>query len=235
MFCCVDCRVLHEQKTHNFSDAIEEILEDIDCPICQNEPLILKSEFHTDILDHILKAHMPLRCNKCSKIYTTIEDLLSFSKCFQNDDSCVSENIDELSKASMEPQTSAITISTQTSPFKSDTDFNQISAINMKWKIKSTSVRDSIGGSNEFISDSVSSLKNISSISNSSLRRSIDINTTMPYNKGKLVRTTSTPLPSDVFLTNQKVQTQYHYQSTEQLSSISNSANESINQSTNQI
>uniref|UniRef100_T1H268 Uncharacterized protein n=1 Tax=Megaselia scalaris TaxID=36166 RepID=T1H268_MEGSC len=94
---------------------------------------------------------------------------------------------------------------------------------------------DSIGGSNEFISDSVSSLKNISSISNSSLRRSIDINTTMPYNKGKLVRTTSTPLPSDVFLTNQKVQTQYHYQSTEQLSSISNSANESINQSTNQI
>ncbi|KAL5273441.1 hypothetical protein ACFFRR_000270 [Megaselia abdita] len=226
MFCCVDCRVLHEQKTHNLSGIDEQLPEDIECPICQNEQFILKSDISTTLIEHILQLHMPLRCNKCSKIYTTLEDLLCFSKCFKDPNHCGEGDADELSKASMDPQTSVMTISTQTSPYKVELDSNQISMINMKWKVKTTSVRESIGGSNEFISDSVSSLKNISSISNSSLRRSIDINTTLPFNKGKLVRTTSTPLPSEVFLSNPKVHTNYHYQSTEHLSSIHHSANE---------
>lgn len=223
MFCCVDCRVLHEQKTHNIYDTSEPLPEGVECPICEDQQFLLKSDISTDLLEHILKVHMPLRCNKCSKIYTTLEDLLCFSKCFKDANQCGEEN-SELSKASMDPQTSVMTISTQTSPYKVDSD--QISMINVKWKVKTASVRESIGGSNEFISDSVSSIKNISSISNSSLRRSIDINTTLPYNKGKLVRTTSTPLPSDVFIPNQKVHTHYHYQSTEHLSSIHHSANE---------
>lgn len=222
MFCCVDCRLLHEQKTHNLTEKISEV----DCPICRNEAFLLKSDISTELIEHILKTHMPLHCNKCSKVYVTLEDLLCFSKCFKDGSQCDEVDTEGLSKASMEPQTSVMTISTQTSPYRLESDSSQISMINMKWKVKTACVRESIGGSNEFISDSVSSIKNISSINNSSQRKSIDVNTTLPYTKGKLVRTTSTPLPSEVFLPNPKIHTNYHYQSTEHLSSINHSGNE---------
>lgn len=214
MFCCADCRFLHEQKKHNIK---EKFVPELDCPICQNDQFFLKQDVSTELLKHIHETHMPLNCNKCSKIYTTMEDLLCFSKCFKETNICEENPVNEVARdnSNMNPHSTVVTMSTQTqTPGPSD-----ISMINLKWKARTTSIRESIGGSNEFISDSASSIKNISSISNSSLRRSIDINTTLPSNKGKLVRTTSTPL-----FANQKINQQY--QSTEHLSSILHSSNE---------
>lgn len=69
-----------------------------------------------------------------------------------------------------------------------------MSLINLRWSVKSKLTHE------EFVCDSVSSLRNISSISNSSLRRSLDA---IIKPKSQLVRTTSTPVHAELLCTKQ--------------------------------
>lgn len=150
------------------------------------------------MLSHIELNHLPLRCQKCFKIYNKIDDLKEFSKCIhpsavcQNQESLATDQscyTDEASKVTVTKAPMAHCMTSQNSPMRRQ-DFNEshmtpISIINMRWKAKSKLTHE------EFISDSVSSIKNISSISNSSIRRSMGVASAV---KGKIVRCSSTPV-----------------------------------------
>ncbi|XP_055853936.1 mitosis initiation protein fs(1)Ya [Episyrphus balteatus] len=203
VFCCSECREKHEHKTHaSVMQSVEPILY-MFCPICEKKPLVLHDELmQPDLLSHIADKHLPLNCRKCSRLYTKIGDFLNFSKCMQNNISCnlevaiVSSSSQLTEEPTQQPLKSfASSVSTQTSPFRvadiNDSHLTPISMINLRWKAKSKITE-------EFISDSVSSIKNISSINNSSLRKSIGLGGG-PLTKGKLVRSTSTPLQAEIF------------------------------------
>lgn len=172
------------------------------CPICEQRPLLLQEEMHGELLAHIESCHLPLSCRKCQRNYTRIDDLREFSKCVDrqqdcsgastiNDLTCDTEASKVTVKKAPNGQCAIIstTISTQTSP-----GVTPISVINMNWKAKNRITHE------EFISDSVSSIRNLSSISssgNSSIRRSIGqlvVNPPETVVKGKVIRSTSTPL-----------------------------------------
>ncbi|XP_055923999.1 mitosis initiation protein fs(1)Ya [Eupeodes corollae] len=225
VFCCSECREKHELKNHAIVvQCVKPVLHSF-CPICEKKPLVLHELMHIELLNHIAETHLPLNCRKCSRLYTKIEDLIKFSKCVQSNVSCnleaaivtASQISEELTQ---QPLTSfASSVSTQTSPFRvpdiNDSHLTPISMINLRWKAKSKITE-------EFISDSVSSIKNISSINNSSLRKSIGLGG--PLTKGKLVRSTSTPLQAELVA---KPKDQVFNVSGVHMSSIHNSVSES--------
>ncbi|KAH8246435.1 hypothetical protein KR026_011450, partial [Drosophila bipectinata] len=159
------------------------------CPICERRPLLLREEMHGELLAHIEACHLPLRCRKCQRNYTRIDDLREFSKCADQQQDCSGSSDltcdTEASKITVKKAPAIVystTMSTQTSPV-----VTPISLFNMRWKAKRSITHE------EYISDSVSSIRNLSSISNSSIRRSIGQMGGIS-DKGKLIRTTSTPL-----------------------------------------
>ncbi|KAM7350195.1 female sterile (1) Young arrest isoform 1-T2 [Cochliomyia hominivorax] len=219
VFCCAECRHKHEIKNHaivvrkpkvnsavngnNTSEYVTKTETDFDtiylfCAICEKRPLPLQPDLHNEMLLHIEYNHLPLRCQKCFKIYNKIDDLKEFSKCIQpnvvcqNQESLTSNQscyTDDASKVTVTKAPMAHCMASQNSPMRRQ-DFNEshmtpISIINMRWKAKSKLSNE------EFISDSVSSIKNISSISNSSIRRSMGVASAV---KGKVVRCSSTPV-----------------------------------------
>lgn len=229
VFCCAECRHKHEIKNHAIvvrKPIMSEISKSGDqqsesdkamqvagfetiylfCPICEKRPLPLQPELHNEMLIHIECHHLPLRCEKCSKIYSKIDDLKEFSRCMHPTSLCQSQEslhnqscyTDEASKVTV---TKAM-MQAHTSPMRRH-DFNEshmtpISIINMRWKAKSKLTHE------EFISDSVSSIKNISSISNSSTRRSIGVTSAV---KGKVIRCSSTPVHLEMVFAKPKEQT----------------------------
>ncbi|EDV45674.1 mitosis initiation protein fs(1)Ya [Drosophila erecta] len=212
IFCCGKCRQMHQFKAHAIAvreplglraagGGIAEHRHQMEsgavtiyvfCPICERRPLLLREEMHGELLAHIETCHLPLRCRKCQRNYTRVDDLREFSKCVDQQQSCAAASctdatgVTETSKATLKKAANSTAISTQTSPA-----VTPISLINMRWKAKSRVTHE------EFISDSVSSIRNLSSFSNSSVRRSIGhlgVNASEAVEKGKVIRSTSTPL-----------------------------------------
>ncbi|KAH8386648.1 hypothetical protein KR093_001718 [Drosophila rubida] len=243
IFCCAKCRQKHQFNTHAIAvsqKAQKNMMQDgphdddcrnndiqlsattiyVFCPICEQKPLTLRKEMYAELLAHIETVHLPLRCRKCLRHYTKIDDLLDFSKCVDLSQHCnasiITNSMDanqtcdtDASKITVKPATvtatvASNTISTQTSPCitkdLNDTQLQQqgqhlnltpISLFNMRWKAKSRLTQE------EFISDSVSSIRNLStdSVNLSLQRRSIGrLTAPAPDIKGKVIRSTSTPL-----------------------------------------
>ncbi|KAH8411573.1 hypothetical protein KR215_006881 [Drosophila sulfurigaster] len=243
IFCCAKCRQKHQFNTHAIAvsqkkpsanqmmqhDAEGDIAHNdvpqatttiyVFCPICEQKPLTLHKEIYAELLAHIESVHLPLRCRKCLRYYTKVDDLLDFSKCVNLSQNCSSSSsnsssIDtnqscdtDASKITVKKAMATVasnTISTQTSPCtgKDLNDTQQhyqrhltpISLFNLRWKAKSRLTQE------EFISDSVSSIRNLSTDSdNLSLqRRSIGqltvASAAATATKGKVIRSTSTPL-----------------------------------------
>ncbi|XP_034671173.1 mitosis initiation protein fs(1)Ya [Drosophila subobscura] len=216
VFCCGKCRSKHQFKTHAIAvreplavaSAVGGIVEHkiemesgrttiyVFCPICEQKPLMLCEEIYAELLAHIETAHLPLRCRKCLRNYTKISDLREFSKCVDMRQDCSGSSSDltantDASKVTVKQALAQVpmctsSISTQTSP-----GMTPISLINMRWKAKSR-----VTTHEEMISDSVSSIRNISSISNGSIRRSIGQLSSLheTVEKGKVIRSTSTPV-----------------------------------------
>ncbi|XP_030378566.1 mitosis initiation protein fs(1)Ya [Scaptodrosophila lebanonensis] len=253
IFCCGNCRQKHQFATHAIAvrlppgpdristvsmadNGIEngsgssfpsEITKTIYvfCPICEQKPLLLREEIYAELLAHIESAHLPLNCRKCQRRYTRIEDLREFSKCADVAQSCSARSDQtcdtDASKITVKRTETSVAsnMSTQTSPNVNDTQHKTpISLINLHWKAKGKVAHE------EFISDSMSSIRNISSISNSSVRRSIGQLGGGVEVRGKIIRSTSTPLQVDtMFAKPKEPPTFMHSSSGGHMSSIYNS------------
>ncbi|XP_058451449.1 mitosis initiation protein fs(1)Ya [Malaya genurostris] len=81
VFCCAKCRQKHEDNNHKDVIAIRQI-----CYICNNRPFPLRIDTkvvpNNLLVGHILKEHLPLRCNRCAKIFHTAADFQSITRCF---------------------------------------------------------------------------------------------------------------------------------------------------------
>ncbi|XP_011201892.2 mitosis initiation protein fs(1)Ya [Bactrocera dorsalis] len=254
IFCCAECRYKHEIKTHAIvvqkpkisnqsnEDVPSAKLEDqskkaetnhiyLFCPLCERKPMPLQREMYAEMLAHVEQNHLPLRCRKCAKVYNRLDDLQNFSKCTQiaaptccyPDKGCCNQLDHTCDTVTLQKEFARVTISTQTSPQRRQSDeFHEtpMSLINLRWKAKSKLTHE------EFVCDSVSSLRNISSISNSSLRRSLDA---IIKPKGQIVRTTSTPVHAELLCTKHTERT--FNASGAQVSSIYHSGGETDNHS----
>lgn len=222
IFCCAECRYKHEIKNHaiviqkpikenekeecgtNKTTECDEIY--VFCPICANQPLILSHDLHKEILLHIELFHFPLRCQKCFTTYNKISDLREHLKCLSQSHVSVETNksccTEKSSKVNFCKATMPKCIISENSPSNgreiNEGDITPISLMNMRWKARSKLHQE------EFISDSVSSIKNLSSISNSSNRQSSG---TASATKGKVIRCSSTPVQLEMVLSKPKEQT----------------------------
>ncbi|XP_017460653.1 PREDICTED: mitosis initiation protein fs(1)Ya, partial [Rhagoletis zephyria] len=224
VFCCAECRYKHEIKTHaiivekpkvknqvdgnleptNLGDPLKESETSkifLFCPLCERKPMPLQRDMYAEMLAHVEQHHLPLRCRNCTKVYNRIDELQNFSKCTHTtvpiccypEQGCCDQTCDTVT--TMQKDLAKVTISTQTSPQRRQNgEFHEtpMSIINLRWKAKSKLKHE------EFVSDSISSLKNISSINSSSMRRSLDA---IVRPKGQLVRTTSTPVHAELLCT----------------------------------
>lgn len=180
------------------------------CPICEQKPLALREGLYTELLEHIESVHLPLRCRKCLRHYTKIDDLREFTKCVDLGHNCSAASTEhnhtcdtDASKVTVK-KAAATTISTQTSPsiakdgngpqshqLHQQQHLTPISLFNLRWKAKSRITQE------EFISDSVSSIRNLSTDSvnmSGQQRLSIGPLSAVSMEKGKVIRSTSTPL-----------------------------------------
>ncbi|XP_014099905.3 mitosis initiation protein fs(1)Ya [Bactrocera oleae] len=254
VFCCAECRYKHEIKTHAIvvqkPIISKQTNEDLNsskcgdqskksetshiylfCPLCERKPMPLQREMYAEMLAHVEQNHLPLRCRKCTKVYSRLDDLQNFTKCTQTaaptcccpDKGCCNQLDHTCDTVTLQKEFARVTISTQTSPQRRQSDeFHEtpMSLINLRWKAKSKLTHE------EFVCDSVSSLRNISSISNNSLRRSLDA---IIKPKGQLVRTTSTPVHAELLCTKHNERT--FNASGGQVSSIYHSGGETDNHS----
>uniref|UniRef100_A0AAG5CZE1 Uncharacterized protein n=1 Tax=Anopheles atroparvus TaxID=41427 RepID=A0AAG5CZE1_ANOAO len=81
VFCCAKCRQRHEDGSHQEATMIRKI-----CYICNDRPFPLRKDTRITpnnlLIVHILKDHLPLRCNRCAKVFYTLEDFQNVNKCF---------------------------------------------------------------------------------------------------------------------------------------------------------
>ncbi|XP_052863511.1 mitosis initiation protein fs(1)Ya [Anopheles cruzii] len=81
VFCCAKCRHKHEDADHQEAAMIRKI-----CYICNQRPFPLRRDtkitMNNVLIAHILKEHMPLRCNRCMKVFYSLLDLQQLNKCF---------------------------------------------------------------------------------------------------------------------------------------------------------
>uniref|UniRef100_U5EX22 Putative mucin 14a n=1 Tax=Corethrella appendiculata TaxID=1370023 RepID=U5EX22_9DIPT len=187
VFCCSKCRIKHETKEHEDIKKIER-----ECFLCNNKPfpliLTLKNEENRQIFEHILTKHLPLHCNKCDKIYTNFTDFDELSKCFNSKTgkTCVNELMD-ISKENKENSDTNSeddeNLQSRKRTIEKMTDANEDLLTPMdKWTSKNAR--------NDYVSDSISSIRNIST-----MNYSVDNNKSAPEGtRKKLVRTTSTPM-----------------------------------------
>lgn len=232
VFCCAECCHNHEIKTHaivvrkpviipaeNRNECTQSSYRAkaafetsyLLCSICEKKPLLLQPELHSEMLLHIELHHLPLRCQKCLKVFNKISDLKELSKCVNPNIVCngielLSSNqfcyTNEASKLTVAKAAIPYCITSQNSPSirdaSNESNITPISLINMRWKAKSKLTHE------EFISDSVSSIKNISSISNSSISRNTE---TSSGGNGKVIRCSSTPVHLEMVFARPKEQT----------------------------
>lgn len=80
VFCCGKCRQKHEDTQHQDVKAIRQI-----CYICNNRPFPLRVDTkitaNNVLVGHILREHLPLRCNRCAKVFHTAADFKSIARC----------------------------------------------------------------------------------------------------------------------------------------------------------
>lgn len=81
VFCCGKCRQKHEDVQHQDVVAIRKI-----CYICNNRPHPLrvnstKTSASNVLVEHVLREHLPLRCNRCAKVFHTAADFKSIARC----------------------------------------------------------------------------------------------------------------------------------------------------------
>lgn len=80
VFCCGKCRQKHEDNQHQDVKAIRQI-----CYICNNRPFPLRVDTKITpsnvLVEHILREHLPLRCNRCAKVFHTAADFKSIAHC----------------------------------------------------------------------------------------------------------------------------------------------------------
>ncbi|XP_055603375.1 mitosis initiation protein fs(1)Ya [Uranotaenia lowii] len=80
VFCCTKCRIKHEDNNHQEMRAIRQI-----CYICNGRPFPLRIDTKITpgnlLVNHILKEHLPLRCNRCAKVFTHVSDFSSIMRC----------------------------------------------------------------------------------------------------------------------------------------------------------
>lgn len=80
VFCCAKCRLKHEDNAHQEMQAIRQI-----CYICNNRPFPLRTDTKITssnvLIQHIMSEHLPLRCNRCSKVFLTASDFKAIVRC----------------------------------------------------------------------------------------------------------------------------------------------------------
>lgn len=80
VFCCAKCRQKHENNSHQEMQAIRQI-----CYICNNRPFPLRTDTKITpnnlLIQHIMTEHLPLRCNRCSKVFLTASDFKAIVRC----------------------------------------------------------------------------------------------------------------------------------------------------------
>lgn len=80
VFCCAKCRLKHEDNSHQEMKAIRQI-----CYICNNRPFPLRIDTKITpsnlLVQHIMAEHLPLRCNRCSKVFLTAADFKTLARC----------------------------------------------------------------------------------------------------------------------------------------------------------
>lgn len=85
VFCCAKCREKHEDNYHQDMKAIRQI-----CYICNNRPFPLRIDTKISpsnlLIEHILKEHLPLRCNRCAKVFHAASDFKSIVRCLNASD-----------------------------------------------------------------------------------------------------------------------------------------------------
>uniref|UniRef100_A0A182YP45 Uncharacterized protein n=1 Tax=Anopheles stephensi TaxID=30069 RepID=A0A182YP45_ANOST len=81
VFCCAKCRQKHENGYHQEDAMLRKI-----CYICNDRPFPLRRDTKITpnnlLIVHILKEHLPLECNRCRKIFYSLEDFQKTNKCF---------------------------------------------------------------------------------------------------------------------------------------------------------
>ncbi|KAL7035583.1 hypothetical protein ACKWTF_008456 [Chironomus riparius] len=138
-FCCLKCRVRHEQNVHQNeinAKMREEYLKN-KCFICRGEqfPIKINEMLSSELIQHISEEHLPLKCDKCTKVFDNINDFQMIGKCCSNkslEDSpmleAISENMGEYVETSGKR--------------KLDDNGNEkaltpLSKINLRWRRKS--------------------------------------------------------------------------------------------------
>ncbi|XP_068916162.1 uncharacterized protein fs(1)Ya isoform X3 [Tenebrio molitor] len=71
VFCCKNCRALHEQNAHNVNP---------DCEICIYGRTTIKN-VSVEMLSHIKSRHWPLHCVFCKQIFNSLDELVPHNKC----------------------------------------------------------------------------------------------------------------------------------------------------------
>uniref|UniRef100_A0A182N4J4 Uncharacterized protein n=1 Tax=Anopheles dirus TaxID=7168 RepID=A0A182N4J4_9DIPT len=88
VFCCAKCRQRHEDGNHQEAAMLRKI-----CYICNDRPFPLRKDTKITpnnlLVAHIVKEHLPLQCNRCTKVFYTWKDFESISKCFMR---CMDES-----------------------------------------------------------------------------------------------------------------------------------------------
>uniref|UniRef100_A0A1A9X0B2 Uncharacterized protein n=1 Tax=Glossina brevipalpis TaxID=37001 RepID=A0A1A9X0B2_9MUSC len=227
IFCCDKCRYKHELKSHltkisqlipmpNITQNENQNVGRNDqphhietifmfCPICENRPLPLRSDLHQEILNHLHSHHLPLKCQKCSKVYQKIDDIMEFTKCVQTKSDIQHEHFSSINQSRNNDEASnfsdlekvAKSLSTQTPIWRQDfykSCSRRQSIADLPYKSKCEIICEGL------LTDSVSSIKNISSASNCSMKESSN-------KASKLIRSTSTPVQLEMLFPKPREQT----------------------------
>lgn len=113
---------MHEQELETF---LHHERMQSECYICNglNLPFHSVEKISTDMLHHIVAYHLPLKCNKCTTIFETLEDFKMIGKCCDvKNGVCSKENMGDIIKLKLNDE---------------EKDMTPMSEINMRWGRKS--------------------------------------------------------------------------------------------------
>lgn len=143
IFCCSKCRQKHELNTHGTDLERKQMNDDFqkNCMICLGKNLPFNTDlknFPKPLIDHISNCHLPLRCNKCLKLFVTEMDFEKAHKCSVPDDVASS-------KQGKDPEKKETDIKASLTP---------LSKINLRWRRKSKTFESGSGSETEFLMQS---------------------------------------------------------------------------------
>lgn len=104
VFCCAKCRQKHEDNSHQEMKALRQI-----CYICNNRPFPLRIDTKITpgnlLVQHIMAEHLPLRCNRCSKVFLTASDFKTLARCtpFAENDANTMDHVCNLERSPIIP------------------------------------------------------------------------------------------------------------------------------------